>query len=145
MNQSPNRSLHQLVFALDRGADALLRREFGITYSRALALDALLGRDGMTQHALASALGRTDPAVSVMLTELTADGYTSIEVDPAHKRKNVVRLTSMGDELARQISALLSKKFHELVTRAGVDAEAYAHMTERLYQALDDGARKERR
>ncbi|GAB3284995.1 hypothetical protein GCM10027449_29540 [Sinomonas notoginsengisoli] len=142
MNQTPNRTLHQLVFALDRGADALLRREFGITYSRALALDALLGRDGMTQHALASAVGRTDPAVSVMLTELTAAGYTSIEVDPGHKRKNVVRLTSMGNELARQISALLSEKFHELVTRADVDIATYTQMTDPLCQALDRGAKK---
>lgn len=143
MNQTSNRTLHQFVFALDRGADALLRHRFGISYSRALALDALLGRAGMTQHELAHVLGRTDPAVSVMLTELTEAGHTVVLPDPAHKRKRRVHLTPAGEQLARGISTLLSEKFLELVERAGIDADAYTGMTQRLYAALTTKQREE--
>lgn len=136
METSTSYTLHKLVFALDRAADALLREKFNISHSRALVLVMLHDQPGITQHELALALGRTDPAVSTLLAELGKDGYVTTRVSPLHKRKNIVELTPKGTELAAQAQAYLNEKFDSLLAAAKVDGEAYNRLNTQLYEAL---------
>jgi DNA-binding MarR family transcriptional regulator len=139
MQETPTYTLHKLVFALDRSADALLRSQFNISYSRALVLVVLKEASGITQHQLAQELGHTDPAVSAILTELTKEGYVTSQVSPVHKRKKEVHLTPRGQELADKMYDYLSGKFESLLKAAGVDIALYHQMTKQIYTALDDG------
>ena len=56
MDRDLSRSLHKLTARLDRAADAMLRREAGVSYARFLAL-YMVGLEGAdTQRALAERL-----------------------------------------------------------------------------------------
>lgn len=139
MKETPTYTLHKLVFALDRSADALLRREFSVTYSRALALVVLKDNPGITQHQLALELGHTDPAVSAMLELLAKEGYVTSQVSPLHKRKKEVRLTAKGQEVASKMHDYLSGKFEAVLNAAGVDVALYHQMTKQIYATLAEG------
>ena len=136
MQESPSYTLHKLVFALDRAADAMLQEEFNISYSRALALVMLRDQSGITQHKLAQALGHTDPAVSAMLAELAKAGYVTSRVSPTHKRKKSVELTPKGRELADQTHSYLNQRFDALLATAGIDGPQYDRLTKQLYETL---------
>jgi DNA-binding MarR family transcriptional regulator len=127
--------LHQLVFALDRSADRLLREKFGISHKRGLFLVVLQG-GRMTQHELATALGYTDPAVSAMLVPLAKDGYVVVEVSPDHKRKRLVSVTARGRRLAIRARAFMDETFEDLLKRAGVESRLYGELTERIFHQL---------
>lgn len=136
MQESPAYTLHKLVFTLDRIADRMLQAEFGISHKRALFLIILHSKGPMTQHALAQALGYTDPAVSSMLIELTRQDYVVIEPSLEHGRKRIVSLTPKGDELAAKGEMVRDEQFAKLLKSADVDASQYMQMTEQIYQAL---------
>ena len=93
MDESPAYLLHKLVLEMDRAADKLLRTHLGISYKRALFLFVLQQHGTITQHALAVALGYSDPAVSTMLLELAKDGYIKTTPSPEHGRKRLVTIT----------------------------------------------------
>jgi DNA-binding MarR family transcriptional regulator len=135
-NESSAYLLHKLVFALDRGADALLRTQMGISYKRAVFLVVLEECGTVTQHALAVALGYSDPSVSTMLVELAKEGYLQIAVSPAHARKRLVSITAKGSEAVAQGRQLLDARFDQLMQAAGVDAQHYRDLNEQVYLAL---------
>src|SRR5215831_1933660 len=91
--------LGRFVFELDRTADHLLQTEVGITYRRFLFLTVLQASGTVTQHRLAVALGYSDPAVSMMLVELAADGFLETSKSPEHGRKRLVTITRKGSEV----------------------------------------------
>ena len=128
--------LHHFVFALDRAADRLLRQHLGISYSRALFRLTLHRRGTVTQHELATALGHSDPAISVMVQSLVADGYVQTAPSPVHRRKRLVSLTAKGRDLVARGRQLLDDEFTALVDTAGIDQQHYTELTRRLYQAL---------
>lgn len=136
MEESPVYSLHKLTYALDRAGDRLLQANFGISQNRALVLVAVLDKDDITQHQIASMLGRTDAAVSALLVALVKDGYVTTRVSPDHKRKNIVILTAKGETLAREVSIYLNDRFASLAKAAGVDPVSYRELTEKLIDAL---------
>ena len=133
---SPAYALHKLVFDLDRAADRLLRKRLRISYKRALFLLVLKDQGTITQHELAVALGYSDPAVSGMLAELEKSGYLTTAASPQHGRKRLVTITRDGSALVKTGKRMLDTRFGELMEAAGVDAEQYRQMTERLQQAL---------
>src|SRR6266566_7170036 len=115
MDGSPAYLLHKLVFALDRAADNLLRTHLGISYKRALFLVVLQQCGTVTQHALAVALGYSDPAVSTMLLELAKAGYITTTKSPAHGRKRLVSITPQGSAVVAQARSLLDMHFEQLM------------------------------
>ena len=133
---SPAFLLGRFMFELDRAADHLLRTRVGISYKRALFLIVLQYCGTVTQHELAVALGYSDPAVSTMLVELAKDGYVAITKSETHRRKRLVAITPKGNEVVARGRQLLDAHFHQLMARAGVDAQQLRDTTERLYQAL---------
>jgi len=140
---SPAYLLHKLVFALDRAADNLLRTHLGISYKRALFLVVLQQCGTVTQHALAVALGYSDPAVSTMLLELAKDGYIKTTPSPEHGRKRLVTITPQGSEVVAKGRQLLDARFDQLMAAAGVDTQHYSELTEQLYQTLVATMKKE--
>ena len=135
-NESSAYLLHKLVFELDRGADSLLRAQMGISYKRAVFLLVLEQCGTVTQHELAIALGYSDPSVSTMLVELAKEGYLQVAVSPEHARKRLVSITAKGSEGVAQGRKLLDAHFGQLLQAAGVDAQHYHDLNERIYLAL---------
>jgi DNA-binding MarR family transcriptional regulator len=145
MDRSLSRNLHKLMARLDKGADAILRVEAGVSYSRFLAL-YLVGLEGAdTQRALATRLGVTEPSVSRMVRVLAADGWLQSTSDPAGGNRNQLRLTPTGEQLVRRWGTELETRLAALVEAAGVPYASYLTHTERLLAALDAGPRAARR
>jgi DNA-binding MarR family transcriptional regulator len=133
---SPAYLLHKLVFDLDRAADGLLRRRLNISYKRALFLLVLEHHGTITQHDLAVALGYSDPAVSSMLIGLKESGYLTAVPSREHRRKRLVTITPTGRAIVRAGQRMLDSHFAELMALAGVNAEEYQQMTQKLQHAV---------
>lgn len=126
----------KLIFEIDRAADQILQAQVGISYKRLLFLIVLQHSGTVTQHELAVALGYSDPAVSTMLVELVKDGYVETAPSPEHRRKRLVTMTPKGSEVLARGRRLLDTHFDQLMEIAGVDAQHYRELTEKLHQAL---------
>jgi DNA-binding MarR family transcriptional regulator len=133
-----NFDLHALVIRLDRAADAILRRELGVSYRRFMPLFAIRDLGASTQRALAERLDVSEPAVSRMTAVLHDAGLLVAEADPSGGNRRSLRLTPAGDELVDAAQALLSERFTDLVARSGIPAAAYSRHTKALLRALDD-------
>jgi DNA-binding MarR family transcriptional regulator len=131
------------VLALDRAADGILREHVGISYKRFYFLIALSHFEEVTQHELAVALGYSDPAVSTMAADLVREGLVTVKQSPDHGRKRLVQLSTRGRQIATVGGDVLEVHFDELLTRAGVDGEAYAGMTGALFVALAEKMKEE--
>ena len=121
---------------LDRAADALLRRRLNISYKRALFLLVLEYHGTITQHDLAVALGYSDPAVSSMLIGLKESGYVTTVPSREHRRKRLVTITRTGRAIVRTGRRMLDSHFAELMASAGVNADEYHEMTQKLQEAV---------
>jgi DNA-binding MarR family transcriptional regulator len=115
----------------------------GISYKRAVFLLVLEQCGTVTQHALAVALGYSDPSVSIMLVELAKEGYLQTAVSPEHARKRLVSITAKGSEVVAQGKQLLDARFDQLMQAAGVDAQHYRDLNEQVYLALVAKIKKE--
>jgi DNA-binding MarR family transcriptional regulator len=144
MNNSLAYLVGKLMFEIDRAADQLLQTHLGISYKRVLFLIVLQHCGTVTQHELAVALGYSDPAVSMMLVELAKDGYIQTTKSPQHGRKRLVTITPQGSEVVAKARQLLDSHFDQLMVIAGVDAQHYRELTERLHQALITKMKKEK-
>jgi DNA-binding MarR family transcriptional regulator len=128
--------LGKLMFDLDRAADQLLRTQVGVSYKRFLFLTVLRQCGTVSQHELAVALGYSDPAVSTMLVELAKDGSVQTTKSKTHGRKRLVTITPKGSEVVAKARQLLDAHFDQLMVIAGIDAQHFRELTERLRQAL---------
>ena len=132
-----SRSLHKLTARLDRAADAILRAEAGVSYSRFLAL-CMVGSEGAdTQRALAERLGVSEPSVSRMVRVLADGGWLQTLPDPAGGNRNRLRLTPSGEQLVQRWGAELEERLAALLETAGVPYRTYRTHTMRLLAALD--------
>jgi DNA-binding MarR family transcriptional regulator len=136
MGASLATSLHKLVHEMDRAANRLLIKEFGISYKRAYFLLVLQQYGTVTQHELAIALGFSDPSVSIMLLELTKAGYLTVTPSAKHGRKRLVTLTPQGETLITAGLEFMDTHFSRVVETAQINAEIYQAFTEKLYKAL---------
>lgn len=137
MDQRLSGSLHRLTARLDRAADAILRVEAGVSYSRFLAL-YMVGSEGAdTQRALAERLGVSEPSVSRMVRVLADRGWLQTIPGPDGGNRNRLRLTATGEELVQRWGAELEERLAALLETAGVPYRTYLVHTERLLAALD--------
>ncbi|MDB4939932.1 MAG: MarR family transcriptional regulator [Candidatus Doudnabacteria bacterium] len=128
--------LHKLVHAMDRSADVILQKQFGITYKRAYFLLVLQRVGTVTQHQLAVVLGYSAASVSTMLTALSKLGYVDIQPSPHHGRKKLVSLTPYGKELVTKGRNMLNAHFASLMLGEHMNIQEYYAQTERLYSAV---------
>jgi DNA-binding MarR family transcriptional regulator len=132
-----SRSLHKLTARLDRAADAVLRAEAGLSYSRFLAL-YMIGSEGAdTQRALADRLGVSEPSVSRMVRVLAEAGLLETARGSRGGNRHQLRLTAAGERLLQRWGGELEQRLAELLEAARVPYGAYLAHTRRLLAALD--------
>jgi DNA-binding MarR family transcriptional regulator len=136
MDHDLSRRLHELTARLDRAADAFLRAEAGISYSRFLTLVMVGAYDVDTQRALAKRLGKTEPSVSRMTAVLEDAGFLRATADPAGGNRNRLALTPDGARLVERWGGVLEDRLAVLFERAGVPYQAYRDHTKQLLDAV---------
>jgi DNA-binding MarR family transcriptional regulator len=139
-----SRSLHALTVRMDRAADAILRTEAGLSYSRFLVLFMIRSAGGDTQRALAQGLGVSEPSVSRMTRVLAEAGLLEVTTDPAGGNRRQLRLTKTGEEVVKRWGGRLEDEFAAIVKAAGVPYPTYSKHTKLLLAALDDPERSRR-
>jgi DNA-binding MarR family transcriptional regulator len=132
-----SRSLHALTARLDREADAILRAEAGLSYSRFVALFMVRSMGADTQRALAERLGVSEPSVSRMTRVLSEEGLLQVAADPRGGNRRRLMLTAAGELVVKRWGGLLEERLAELVADAGVPYRRYAEYTQRLLDQLD--------
>lgn len=136
MKYSTSSLIHQLNVEMNRAADRLLQAQVDLSYSRFNCLFHILELDSASQHTLAVAMGYSDPAISKMVNELCEDGLVKINLDPRHKRRKIVRLSTRGKKTADKCLELLDECFTDVVNQAGINETKYAEHTFALLQAM---------
>lgn len=137
MELTASYAIHRLATEMNRVADVLLLNKMGISYGHFYFLFTLSQQGPVTQHALARALGYSDPAVSTMAKTLVASGFIQITVNPTHRRKHIVTITRQGTLLLTQSLDLLEQCFISTMHCAGVDIDHYTKQTVALMNALN--------
>lgn len=132
-----SRSLHALTARLDRAADAILRVEAGLSYSRFLALFMVGSLGADTQRALAERLGVSEPSVSRMTRVLAEEGLVEVVANPGSGNRRRLTLTPAGEQVVKHWGGYLEERFAALVEGAAVPYRTYAGYTQRLLQQLD--------
>jgi DNA-binding MarR family transcriptional regulator len=134
--QDLSRNLHALTARLDRAADAILRAEANISYSRFMTLFMVRSHGATTQRALAEKLGVSEPSVSRMTRVLAEEGLLEVLPDPAGGNRRQLKLTPAGERLVKRWGGYLEERFAQLVEDSGVPYPTYARYTERLLEQL---------
>ena len=137
MEEKLSRTLHALTARLDRAADAILRAEAGLSYSRFLALFMVRSLGADTQRALADRLGVSEPSVSRMTRVLAEQGLLQVVPDPEGGNRRQLTLTPAGEQVVKRWGGLLEERFAALLDEAGVPYRTYADYTERLLKRLE--------
>lgn len=137
MEQDLTRTLHALTARLDRAADALLRTEAGLTYSRFLPLFMVGSQGADTQRVLADRLGLSEPSVSRMTRVLVEEGLLEVISKPGEGNRRRLKLTRVGQQVVKRWGRRLEQRFAELVDDAGVPYQRYAQYTQRLIEQLE--------
>jgi len=100
-------TLHELVSTMDTYADALLRRDYAMSFNEFeyLVVVGQLDRPDITE--VAACLRLTKAAVSKRLPALEAAGLVRRAADPTHGRRVLVALTPLGAERLKAAGARL--------------------------------------
>lgn len=91
--------LFELSIALDLVGNAAAAR-IGINQTDLICLNLLASRGPMSPSQVAAALGLTTAAISAMARRLEEGGYATREIDPADRRRVVMRASPAGIERA---------------------------------------------
>jgi DNA-binding MarR family transcriptional regulator len=137
MDKSLGRDLHLLTARIDRMAEAILRAEADVSYSRFLAL-LMVGNYGAdTQRALAQRLGVTEPSVSRTTRVLEEAGWLDVSADPAGGNRRLLRLTPRGKQLVSRWGRVLEARLAEIVAGTGLSYDKYLTQTKQILAAVD--------
>ncbi len=128
--------LHQVVWLMDRRADEVLRREYGISLSWGRLLIVLAQSAPVVQHELAQRLNHSDAAISRQLERMSASGLLTVNTDPTHRRKRLVGLTPLGRTMVDAASAELETLLRDDMTQAGLDIEGFTKSITALARQL---------
>ena len=118
-------TLHHLVAELDGLADAVLRKEFGITHSQFAFLLAGQDTQPVDVTTLAKRLAVSKAAVSKRVTWFVHRHFITVAHELQRGRRVVLALTPNGADLARRASDVLDRRCCELSAEfEGVDLPA---------------------
>jgi DNA-binding MarR family transcriptional regulator len=143
MNDGLATRLHLVVWMMDRKADDFLKREYGFSLSWGRLLIMLETSSPLTQHDLAQRLNHSDPAISRQLERMSDSGLVTVTVDPGHRRKRLVDLTTHGRALVAEANRTLEGLFRADLTRAGIDIGSFGASIDTLANQLCVGAQGE--
>ncbi|MEV0266637.1 MarR family transcriptional regulator [Streptomyces sp. NPDC050617] len=128
--------LHRVVMLMGEAA----RRRSGpnqrLSPSQLRLLGTLEEIQPATQHQLAEALTLSDPAISRALRPLEAEGYVTINVDPAHRRRRLVALTPKGQDTFLTEGKPLEEELRAALLNADFPYDRYLADTLRLAALL---------
>jgi DNA-binding MarR family transcriptional regulator len=113
--------LNRLVAKINRLANTYLLDHYQISFSRFNLLAMVNDLNQATQHQIAVNLQVSDAVVSRMLIGLKQEGLVTVEIDPNHHRKRIVRLTTKGGKIVHSAGAQLEKHFIGYVKQSGVN------------------------
>jgi DNA-binding MarR family transcriptional regulator len=105
--------LHEAVALLDKSADALLRKELGVSYAQFYILIVLRTLGTQSQRSLARELHLSAPAVSKHAAALQKRMWIKISADPSHRKRQFLTLTSQGKRLVARCQRLLENRFRQ--------------------------------
>lgn len=121
---------------MDRKADQLLRREYGLPLSWGRLLITLAKSAPLVQHELAQRLNHSDAAISRQLERMSESGLLTVTPDPTHGRKRLVDLTVRGRDTVAAASAALEALLRQDIVCAGLDIERFADSVAALAHQL---------
>ncbi|WP_328379019.1 MarR family transcriptional regulator [Streptomyces sp. NBC_00440] len=107
-----------------------------LSHSQLRLLGTLEEIQPATQHQLAEALTLSDPAISRSLRPLEAQGYVTVRVDPAHRRRRLVTLTPTGQAAFLAEGKPLEEELRTVLLQAGFPYDRYLAETHRLAALL---------
>lgn len=136
MNISTSHTVHKLSNEMNRVAAIVLKRHLNLSYSHFYFLFTAKELVNPTQHALATAVGYSDAAISKMTNSLKEEGFVTVGIDPTHKHRRLVLLTAKGEDIVRDALLLLDQCFSDVANRAAVSEVHYRALTEKLITAL---------
>ncbi|MCA0253266.1 MAG: MarR family transcriptional regulator [Actinobacteria bacterium] len=127
-------SLHELVYTMDRFADRVLARRFGIDRNL-FAFLAPLAAGSMDVTRLAESLNLTKAAISKRVPLLEQEGWLTTSADPDHRRRVVVTLTPRARLLVTEAGELLNDRFAALLHQTRIDPERLHRQVRELIDA----------
>lgn len=102
--------IRRLAALMDRDANALCRKELGISFAQFLVLSVVDAYPGhLSQQAIADRLGLTKGTVSRQIDSAVAAGLMTVQVAPHTRRENAVALTKAGKALVQKGDALMQE------------------------------------
>ncbi|MFD9789505.1 MarR family winged helix-turn-helix transcriptional regulator [Streptomyces sp. NPDC059070] len=128
--------LYRVVMLMGEAARRRADPDQRLSHSQLRLLGTLEEIQPATQHQLAEALALSDPAISRALRPLEAEGYVTIAVDPAHRRRRLVSLTPMGQDTFLAEGKPLEEELRTALVQAGFPYERYLADTYRLAELL---------
>ncbi|MFC6356797.1 MarR family winged helix-turn-helix transcriptional regulator [Luethyella okanaganae] len=120
----PSFTLRRATHLLDRVADRLLQREFGLSYSLFLVLLALADGGRAKQTDIADSLDVSRASITARVRELGRRGLVAVCQSAEDPRANTVALSPEGERLLGAAWAALENEPDGL--EAGVDIDGLA-------------------
>lgn len=114
-------TLRRLMSAVEAHADAGLRDRYGISIGDFTYLATLSTIEPTDITGLAQCLVVSKAAVSKRIPLLELAGWVTRETDPAHAKRIILRLTSVGKSIVAEAGAELETEFHALFADPRVD------------------------
>jgi DNA-binding MarR family transcriptional regulator len=108
--------LNTVVREMNSQADALLRQEFGITYSQFVFLMITSEHPRIDVTGLAKELGVTKGAVSKRVEWFVERGFALSQHPPGDLKRVQISLTKSGVQLAMQAGSFLDKTFMSTIS-----------------------------
>jgi len=116
-NNSPvsdiNRNLHRLVFTMDKMAEDLLHKRFGLTFSQFRMLMGVEKGKLSCQAHIAQFFGLTPAAVSRQIDILAEKKLITARTNSKNRREHVIRLTVKGKHWTTEAIELLENQFNQ--------------------------------
>ena len=109
-----NRTLHRLVFFLDRVAESLLERHCGLTFSQFRMLMAIEKKGRVSQAEIAKFHGLTPAAVSRQIDILLEKKLIAKSKHSPTRREHVLQLTPAGQRQTADALAVLHDPFAKI-------------------------------
>ncbi|WP_326693799.1 MarR family transcriptional regulator [Streptomyces sp. NBC_01267] len=128
--------LYRVVMLMGEAARRRSDPNQRLSHSQLRLLGTLEEIQPATQHQLAEALTLSDPAISRSLRPLEAQGYVTISVDPAHRRRRLVTLTPTGQDAFLVEGKPLEEELRTALLQAGFPYDRYLAETHRLAALL---------
>lgn len=131
-------SLGNLATSIAEVSDQILMLRFGIPYRKARVLMALIELQPCGQAAIARRIG-VDPAIMTRtLPDFVNEGLIEIETDPTQPRRNLVKLTASGMELASGCWSVLEFVTYEMLLELQIDPGEFDRNVRQICAKLND-------